>query len=121
MNRRGFLSFSLLAPVAGVMAARDAMAAPAVSRAAMYAELVPCRAGESFIGERVWEPLTEPEQIRFGRNMKRILEDKDEIFGADDISNRSLKSWSRPAADESVSAQFDSDLAFLRDEPGVAI
>ena len=27
MNRRGFLSFSLLAPVAGVMAARDAMAA----------------------------------------------------------------------------------------------
>jgi hypothetical protein len=37
MNRRGFLSFSLFAPVAGVMAARDA-------------------SHEIFIGEHVGEP-----------------------------------------------------------------
>jgi hypothetical protein len=108
MNRRCFLSFSLLAPVAGVMAARDAMAAPATDRWIS----VLGRPREFIVSEHVGEStFITPNQAR------KILSVPDELFGADDTT-KNLKSWSRPE-DKSVSAQFESDLAFLRDEPGV--
>jgi hypothetical protein len=113
MNRRGFLSFSLLAPVAGVMAARDAMAAPAAGRW-INGNLV---VGEVFIGESVGETtqqlLERAHRVWHGQ----------EIFGVDGGVTRSdaLAFVESPAEDESVSAQFTDDLAFLRDEPGVAI
>lgn len=111
MNRRGFLSLSLLAPVAGVMAARNAMAAPAVSRATAYAQLGPFISGEAFIGERVGEsPLTPHVVRKIGVEV--------ETFGVDNVAPEIP---ARPAEDESVSAQFEPDLAFLRDEPGVTI
>lgn len=114
MNRRSFLSLSLLAPVVGVMAARDAMAAPAVSPARLYGFSALLNRESFFIGEAGESTFITPNQAR------KVLGVPDEIFGADDTSDNGLKSWSRPAEDESVSAQFESDLAFLRDEPEVA-
>jgi hypothetical protein len=105
MNRRGFLSLSLLAPVAGAMAARDAMAAPQVRTLTGLVSRNAVLAGEGFIGEG-WAPL----------RRKIIVEV--ETFGVDKIAPAIP---ARPAEDESVSAQFESDLAFLQGEPGVAI
>jgi hypothetical protein len=123
MNRRGFLSLSLLAPVAGVMAARDAMAAPAISDR-IFAQGI---AGEFFVGEGFDGSLLKP------LNVVRKLRVEVETFGVDDPSlQRKIMEFDRAAQeerarllqaleDESVSAQFESDLAFLQDEPGVAI
>jgi hypothetical protein len=111
MNRRDFLSLSLLAPVAGVMAARDAMAAPALRDSISHAfgsfEFVDGPAGEFIAHEQIfeWPP--------------RLLPINQARFIAEMGSLPPAEIWSRPAEDESVSAQFESDLAFLRDEPGV--
>lgn len=107
MNRRGFLSLSLLAPVAGVMAARDAMAATPQWDTVMVRGM----AGEAFIGEAHDGSLLKP------LNVIRKLRVEVQTFGVDNIAP---KIPARPSEDETVSAQFESDLAFLRDEPGVA-
>jgi hypothetical protein len=107
MNRRSFLSFSLLVPVAGVMAARDAMAAPAMS------PYISGTVGEMFIGDG----LTPGEFAEsYVARVRKML--GPEMFGVDNIAPAIP---TRSAEDESVSAQFETDLAFLRDEPGVAI
>jgi hypothetical protein len=100
MNRRGFLSLLGLAPVAGVMAARDAMAAPAVSRAGLYEFSALLTSESFFIGERAGEStFITPNQAR------KILGSPDEIFGVDGGATRA-----------------ETTLAFVkRDEPGVAI
>jgi hypothetical protein len=111
MNRRGFLTVLGLAPVAGVMAARDAMAGYA------HGGWISGRAvvGQAFIGEHVGEaPLWEP------LNIVRKLRVEVETFGVDNIKLAPAIP-ARPAEDESVVAQFESDLEFIRDEPGVAI
>lgn len=107
MNRRAALKLLGLAPVAGVMAAREAMAAPQLANGGW----VPGRlvTGQAFIGEHVGESLLTPQQFR-------KLESAFEVFGVDNIAP---KIPTRPAEDESVSAQFTADLAFLGDEPGV--
>jgi hypothetical protein len=110
MSRRGFLSLSLLAPVAGVMAARDAMAGYAHG-GWISGRLV---TGQAFVGESVGETLLSPSQVQ----KLRKAWDEGFKFGVDNIAPAIP---ARPAEDESVSAQFESDLAFLRDEPGVAI
>jgi hypothetical protein len=112
MNRRGFLTVLGLAPVAGVMAARDALAAPAIGER-IFAQGI---AGEFFVGESVGE------NQRLLERAQRVWRG-DEIFGVDGGVTRAdaLAFVQRPAEDESVSAQIESDLAFLRDEPGVAI
>lgn len=114
MNRRSFLSLSLLAPVAGVMAARDAMAAPQLANGGWISGRL--ATGHAFIGEHVGESLLTPNQVRY--ELRKLLSSPGETFGVDNITPEIP---SRPAEDESVSAQFESDLAFLRDEPGVAI
>src|ERR1044072_4099634 len=101
MNRRAFITALGLAPVAGVMAARDAMAAPAVRDSISHTfgsfEFVH---GEAFIGERIGEsPFITPNQAR------KIFA-QPEIFGVDNIAPEIR---SRLAADESVSAQFADD------------
>lgn len=81
MNRRGFLSLSLLAPVAGVMAARDAMAAHSAR------VLIPARGevGECFIGESIGEPVLRFRPIKVRPADLEYLESRRfaarEIFG----------------------------------------
>ena len=108
MNRRAALKLFGLAPVAGVMAARDAMAAvPSDSISHLFGSFEFTH-GESFIGETHGEsPVTAA---------RRALNGAIDTFGVDDIAPTIPV---RPAEDESVSAQFESDLAFIRDEPGV--
>lgn len=111
MNRRGFLSAFALAPVVGAMAVRGAMASPAVSHgvAVKWESLV---LGEAFVGESIGEsPFVTPNQVR-------NIFSAPETFGVDNIAPEIP---TRPAEDESVVAQVMDDLAFLRDEPGVAI
>jgi hypothetical protein len=112
MNRRSFLSIFALAPVAGVMAARDAMAAPAISDRIFVQGM----AGEFFMGESVGEWFLSPNQVR-------KLEGALETFGVDSVTGhedrllaayRESNSAPRPAEDESAAAQF-------RDEPGVVL
>jgi hypothetical protein len=116
MNRQSFLSLSLLAPVAGVMAARDAMASYASGgwvpgRTITLGEFVH---GDAFIGESVGE-TTEHLLERAHRSFRDW-----EQFGVDDVTRADALAFvQHPAEDESVVAQFESDLAFLRDEPGM--
>jgi hypothetical protein len=97
MNRRGFLRFSLLAPVAGVMAARDAMAAPALS------PYISGTVGEMFIGDGMTSAEFAESYVARVRKMLGP-----ETFGVDIAP----KIPARPT---------ESNLAFLRDEPGVAV
>jgi hypothetical protein len=111
MNRRGFLSLSLFAPVAGVMAARDAMASPVIGDR-IFAQGI---AGEFFVGESVGE--TTQQLIERAHKSFRDWEQ----FGVDDITRAdAITLVQRPDEDASVLSQVESDLAFLRDEPGVA-
>lgn len=99
MNRRSFLTVFGLAPVVGVMAARDAMAAP-VPRTYEFSALL--NRESFFIGERVGESyFVTPNQAR------KILGGTDEIFGVDSLTGHE---------DRILSAYRTT-----RDEPGVAI
>lgn len=103
MNRRSFLTVLGLAPVAGVMAARDAMAAPGPKARALDAWRTglisrnDALAGEAFVGESV------------GETTRQLL----------DRAHRTFRDWEQFGVDDATRAEV---LAFVkRDEPGVAI
>lgn len=103
MNRRGFLTVLGLAPVVGVMAARDAVAAAGPKARALDAWRTglisrnEALAGEAFIGESV------------GETTQQLLE----------RAHRAFRDWEQSGVDDPTRAEI---LAFAkRDEPGVAI
>jgi hypothetical protein len=102
MNRRSFLSIFALAPVAGVMAARDAMAAAPSDSISHLLGSFEFSHGEAIIGENIGE------NHRLLERAHRVWRGA-ETFGVDNIAPAIP---ARPAEDE-------SDLEFIRDEPGV--
>jgi hypothetical protein len=107
MNRRSFLSLSLAAPVAGVMAARDAP-------------------HEIFIGEHVGESLKSPPVVR--KLMLEVdmstLEGQLAAFDRDAKRERDAESAAQAMADPKAAQekeQTEIRQLFSRDEPGVAV
>lgn len=108
MNRRSFITALGLAPVAGVMAARGAMAAASTHTISLG--LSDLDFGELKFGSAYLSP-------------DDIVSLESRMFPIETIAKEfSLHSpsfLSHPAEDESVSAQFADDLAFLQADPEV--
>jgi hypothetical protein len=111
MNRRGFLSLSLLAPVAGVMAARDAMAAP------QFKALTFGRVRAGFVSRN--EMLHSAEM--HWQSTRSCVGELMEACGGGEFPRDAIPNIStRVAEDESVLAQFMNDLALLQEPESFA-